>query len=143
MKYFDWFSNGLKEKSDEMLKIIEEKSPIVKKQIEETYSKTSDYVKEKTPEMKAKIEKGYCDSREYVKEKSPEMKAKMSENYQMVSRNISGYYKNIHTSFNKFGRNTRYGLIFAGGCTLLFGVGYAMRPVADIYKTSNGRYANN
>jgi prophage DNA circulation protein len=44
---------------------------------------------------------------------------------------------NVGGSVSRFYRFTRYSMVAAGTGIFLYGVGYALRPVADIYKEHN------
>lgn len=83
------------------------------------------------------IEKAYQDLSQKIKENVP----KIRNTVELRSKNVVRGAGNISNSLNKtvnevshFAKFLKYSVLSAGVGIFFFGVGYAIRPIADIYR---------
>lgn len=114
----------------------------VKDKMNKSYSNTKEFIKDKAPDLKDKVNRTYKDTSQYVQNKAPEVKEHVNKTYKVTSDYLRDRAPNVNTLslglkprfYKTITKRTKYGLVFAGTCAFLFGFGYAMRPIADIYK---------
>jgi len=91
------------------------------------------------------VEKAYQDLSQKIKENIP----KIRNTIELRSKNVVRGAGNISNSLNKtvnevshFAKFLKYSVLSAGVGIFFFGVGYAIRPIADIYR-EHQRTSNN
>jgi len=91
--------------------------------------------------LRKQIEESAQNAKKSISNTTQSHKFRLNETYSnipTIKNTVDNTYTHIQkftSSVNRFSRYTRYSMILTGTGILLFGIGYAMRPIADIYRT--------
>lgn len=122
-------------------------------QIKEISGKMIEDASNNVNHYKDKISESYKDISAQAEKKLPEIKKSVNDTtratidaakkvHNSVSQSRIHFEKASNAAFG-FYKITKYSLIAAGAGVFLFGLGYVMRPIADIYSTNQAKKKEN
>ncbi len=100
------------------------------KLFKEKFSETSENASKYVDSAKHQVNDSYETVKNTTTENLPKARDAVYKTYDSTAKTVNKFSGSV----SRFSRYGRYSMVLAGTGIFLFGVGYAARPIADIYK---------